>query len=548
VAVTAETLGAWTVFGALDQQVANQPDKRFVQMIDGGSLSYRQASDQAEQVASLLQSLDVNGGDRVACLMTSSLDLVRLWLGAGRSGAVFVPLNTELTGFFLSHQLNACRAEVVVASPALINQILQVEADLKHLRMIVVADVQDGKAIDCGRFTKTMFSDWQKHDRFDGPKPSFDDIACIIYTSGTTGPSKGVLLPHAHCYLYAFGNIEHNDITSDDIFYIVLPLFHVNGLFMQLYAALLSGASAVVRPRFSASAFLDEVIDHGITITYLLGFVSYIFAQPPSPRDRQHRLRRVQQTPNFQESQKIWAERYGISPVTSGYGMTEVNICAWSTTETAANGSSGRPYSRFFDVIIADPETGIEVSAGNVGEILVRPKVPGAFMAGYDGLPEATVNAWRDLWFHTGDAGRIDERGVLFFIDRMKDCIRRGGENISSYEVELAISGFGSLREIAAYPVPADQPGNEDEVMVSLIPEPDTIIDIDALSRFVDDALPRFARPRYVAIVDELPRTATSKVKKSELKKIGVTASTIDLRNRRASGKPNPSRARDAVG
>lgn len=506
------------------------------------TLSYEAAAEQADQVASYLQALGVAPGDRVACLMASSLDFVRLWLGAARLGAVFVPLNTELTGNFLQYQLNACRARFVAVDRNGAQALAKVADELPHLSHALLCgdaaghtggDLAVGAALD--RLCPQDFRHWRRHDRYQGLHPRPQDIGCIIYTSGTTGPSKGVLMPHAHCFLFALGSVEACEITPADIYYIVLPLFHVNGLFMQLYATLIGGAVANIRPRFSAGAFFDELIACGATITNVLGSVSaYLFAQAPAPRERAHRLRLVQQTPNIEEAERTWRERFGVPHLITGYGMTEVNICAWTTTRDTRINACGKPYSRYFDLIVADPQTDQPVPAGQVGEILVRPKVPFGLMAGYDGMAEATVTAWRNLWFHTGDAGSIDADGYLYFIDRMKDCIRRGGENISSYEVEQAIMAFGDIQEVAAFPVPADRPGTEDEVMLAVLPQAGQRIDIDRLIEHADQALPRFARPRYIDIVEELPRTPTAKVKKAELRKRGVTAATVDCREHRA--------------
>jgi crotonobetaine/carnitine-CoA ligase len=216
--------------------------------------------------------------------------------------------------------------------------------------------------------------------------------------------------------------------------------------------------------------------------------------------------------------------------VISGFGMTEINMPVWGRVGRSTPGASGWVHSDHFELIVADPQTDRSVPAGEVGEILVRPKVPWGFMAGYQGMPEKTVDAWRNLWFHTGDAGRLDADGVLTFVERLKDCIRRRGENIAAAEVEMLVATLRGVAEVAAYAVPSDVPGGEDELMLSIVADPDMEAGAPALVALGDAAealLPRFARPRYLRWVSELPKTATGKVQRSVLRQAG-TAAALD--------------------
>jgi crotonobetaine/carnitine-CoA ligase len=175
----------------------------------------------------------------------------------------------------------------------------------------------------------------------------------------------------------------------------------------------------------------------------------------------------------------------------------------------------------WFEMIIADPETDRQLRPGEVGEILVRPKVPFGFMTGYYAMPEKTVEAWRNLWFHTGDAGMMDESGLLTFVDRIKDCIRRRGENISAAEVEEAIAPLPGIAEVAACAVPSDIKGGEDEILLSVVLAPGVSLTPEAIVEYADRVLPRFARPRFIRFMAELPHTATGKVQRAVLRKQG---------------------------
>lgn len=529
----------WTPSAVIDRQARTTPDKVFVRMISTGeTFTYAEAQKQSGQVATFLHDQGVAPGDRVACYMLSSLDYVRVWLGAARLGATLVPLNLDLTGRLLEYQLDACKASVVIVDSASREAMEHSAPRLQHVRRLIVCDPapEPSRAIDA-----VPFDGWRQKSPWAGEETQGSDIGCIIYTSGTTGPSKGVLMPHAHCYIFALGSVEHARLTAQDIVYLFLPLFHVNGLFMQLYAAAIAGASVVMRARFSVSAFLPDAIEHKATISSLLGSIaSYLETQPPSPDDRRHQLRLVHQTPKLPALERMWQERFGVPDVITGYGMTEVNLCVWSSPRGTPPGACGRAYEDFFELRIVNPQTDVELPCGEVGEIVVRPRHPFGFMAGYDGMPEATVAAWRNLWFHTGDAGRIDAQGYLYFVDRMKDCIRRGGENISSYEVEQAFAGYPGVQEVAAYPVAADA-GGEDEVMVAVVPVPGAQIDLAQLHAAVCGALPRFAHPRYLELFDALPKTGTAKIRKVELRRRGVGEHTFDARVHAGAPRREPA-------
>jgi crotonobetaine/carnitine-CoA ligase len=506
----------WVLPDVLEAQARQRGEQTFLTVIGEGGLTYAAAARQARQVAARCAELGVGAGDAVAVLLPNGLDFVRLWLGLGRLGAIIVPINTGLTGDFLAHQLRDSSARVVVAAGDAAAAVADVLPAIPGLRVLDI----DG---------------WQHAPEFDGPFPLASETACLMYTSGTTGPSKGVLMPHAHCYLFGLGSIEGLGITASDRYYVSMPLFHANGLFMQLYATLIAGATAVLRGRFSASSWLRDIREHGCTVTNLLGAMSqFVIAQPTGPDDRAHALRVVCPVPNPPPHERAWHERFGIPEVVSAYGMTEVNIPLYGRLGTSRPGTAGLVLDRWFEGTVRDPDTDDLMAAGEVGEIMVRPKVPFGFMAGYAGLPDATLKAWRNFWFHTGDSGVMDEQGWVTFVDRTKDCIRRRGENISSFEVESAVARLDGVAEVAAYAVPAGEEGTEDEVMLAVVPVPGTRLDPAAIAAHADKVLPRFARPRYVEVVNALPKTPTQKVRKQELRARAVTSATWDREDQTA--------------
>lgn len=342
------------------------------------------------------------------------------------------------------------------------------------------------------------------------------DTSCIMFTSGTSGPAKGVMMPHAHCVLFGVGTIDNYRLHADHTFYICLPLFHANGLFMQLMACLLSGATAVLRQRFSASQWLADIRRYKVTHTNMLGaLAAFVAAQPPTDQNGDHNLQVIGSAPLPASAEETLRTRFKVPHVIPLYGMTEVNIPLYGRLGEQAPGTCGRLYSEYFEVEIRDPETDKSIPAGETGEIMVRPRQPFGFMTGYVGMPEKTLEAWRNFWFHTGDAGRIDSEGRFVFVDRIKDCIRRRGENISSYEVEQAFLALEDIAEAAAYAIPAaGGEGMEDEVMIALetkvgaAPTPEKWLELAAPN------LSRFAIPRYLRVVDTLPKTPTGKIRK----------------------------------
>jgi crotonobetaine/carnitine-CoA ligase len=525
----------WVLPEVLAYQARVRGTKAYITTVDGETLTYAEAEAQAAKVAGFYASLGVQPGDTVAVMMPNGLDFVRTWLGLGRLGAILVALNTDLKGAFLEHQMRNSGAKVALFHASLLPALQDIADRLPELKTVVVAGDPVQAVVPGWRLVK--IDEWCAASAYEGPLPKARDIASVIYTSGTTGPSKGVLLPHAHCFLFGLGEIENHAMTEEDRFYVVMPMFHVNGLYLQLYATMIAGATAVMRPRFSASSWLPDVRQHRITITNMLGaMAAFIHAVPPSPADRDHCLRIIQTAPNPPEHDRIWRERFGVPEVLSGFGMTEVNICCYGPIGRSRPGTCGVVYDRYFEVEIRDSETDEPVPRGTVGEIMVRPKVPFGFMAGYHKMPEKTVEAWRNFWFHTGDAATMDQDGYVIFLDRIKDCIRRRGENISSFEVEAAIGRFPGVKEVAAYAVPSTIEGAEDEVMLAVVAEPGVTLDMQALVRHADRELPRFAQPRFIEIMDSLPKTPTARVQKAKLRQRGVTAATWDREAASKSG------------
>ena len=313
--------------------------------------------------------------------------------------------------------------------------------------------------------------------------------------------------------------------------FICMPFFHAMGLPIQLIGCLAAGTPAHVIQRFSATTWLDDIRTTEATITFGLGVIpEFIFRQPPTEYDRDHRLRKMVAAPVADEWGPAFEERFGLK-LLQGYGMTECNIPVWSSLDDPlVGGCTGPVIDEFFEVRITDPDTDEFLPVGEVGEIVIRPKEPSCFMAGYFRMPERTVEAWRNLWFHSGDAGRFDDRGRLHFVDRIKDCIRRRGENISSYEIEQVLNEHPRVAESAVVGVRVEGAGGEEEVKAYLVSSDLTgaLADNKDVLDWCVERMPRYAVPRYIEHVNELDKTLTGKLRKQALREIGVSQNTWD--------------------
>ena len=503
----------WTITRVVLAQADRYPDKTAIEFTVGNSWTFADCKQQGLHSAAVLKKSGVSSDDAVALMIDSPEQFTRYWLGLNFLGATMVAINTGMRGSLLKHQLDISECRFLITTE-------QYQDEFKAIRSTAKILLTDQLA----NLTVNPITTSKIHDSKNS------DLSCIMFTSGTSGPSKAVLMPQAHCMLFAVGTIDNYQLQPDDVFYICLPLFHANGLFMQLLACLAMGCKAVIRERFSASAWLSDIRKYNITHTNTLGAVAaFIVAQNPSPEDKNHSLRVLGAAPLPAVAEESFRNRFGIRSVVPLYGMTEVNIPLYGKLNESAPGTCGHVYDKYFEVEIRHPDTDDPIATGETGEIMVRPKLAHGFMSGYAGMPEETLKTWRNLWFHTGDAGYCNGKGQFVFVDRIKDCIRKRGENISSYEVEQAFLAVEDIAEVAAYAVPADGgEGMEDEVMITVMPKSESNHNIEDWVETATKNLPVFAIPRYIRITDSLPKTQTGKIRKVVLREEGVTADTCD--------------------
>jgi crotonobetaine/carnitine-CoA ligase len=501
------------------------PDKPFA-LFDDETWTYGAAATEAWRAAHALRRVGVEMGDYVSVWMPTGPDVLRAWFGANAAGAVYSPLNLAARGSYLQHTLNLAESKVLVAHPDLLDRLAGL--DLPHLERVVL--VGDPVAVDLPWPTVTFAEllEGVSDERPVLPRPvePWDDLS-LIYTSGTTGPSKGVRASHAafwnygNCFIARF-------VDESDRYLQPLPMFYTAGTGIT-YSMIQAGGSLAYPKGFSSTTFWDDVRRFDATITIAIhGMVSFMLDQPVRADDADNPLRVVYMGPLTRHQE--FAERFGCRVYTA-YGMTEVPVPIVSGLDPEDGRSCGRSADPDrYELRLVD-EHDVPVPVGTPGELIVRHSLPWTVNSGYKNMPEATANAWRNGWFHTGDEFVLDADGNFVFLDRMKDVIRRRGVNISSFEVEEEVRSHPSVKDVAAVAVrnpDMEESAGDEEVKVVVVLEDGAAVEPAELVEYLTPRMPRHWLPRFVEFAPELPRTESFKVRKSDLRDAGVTADTWD--------------------
>ena len=504
----------------LERCATEHPQRPYIRLADGSAISYGAFHDDVRRAAAGLARLGVKQGDTVNVWMPNGVEMIRLWFAINWLGGVFVPINVAYKGNLLAHVIGNGGAQVIIASSDLVARLAEV--DRAQLRTLVVVGAA-ASAIDGLTTVGAEVLDAKPSEpllQLARPIEPWDTQS-IIYTSGTTGRSKGVLSCYAHLW-HMSGPESFYMLDSNDCFLVYGPLFHVAGT-LPVVAMLNRGGQIGMVGEFSTEAFWPAVRATGATFVILLGVMSsFISKRPASADDRDHPLKKAMMIPLPDDSQ-AFAQRFGVT-VWTLFNMTEINVPIVSAPDPKVVGTCGRQRPGV-ELRIVD-ESDCEVPHGTIGELIIRSDAPWALNSGYFNNDEATVQAWRNGWFHTGDAFRCDDEGNFFFVDRMKDAIRRRGENISSFEVEVEILAHPQIRECAVVAVPNELA--EDDVLAIVAPAPGASIVPEQLLEFLLPRLAHFMLPRYIRVMDALPRTPTQKVEKYLLRQQGLTSDTWD--------------------
>ncbi len=503
------------------QSQADRVGQRPLLTLPGGEWTHADAAPRAAARAGALLAAGIARGDRVALMAGNRIAVMATVRACGWMGAIAVPVNTASMAAQVEHVLRDSGAALLVVEAAFLERLpAPLPPSLK--RLWVLGDLPSQLPVG------VLVEAWPS------PAPAVPaadlgpgDVFAILYTSGTTGAPKGVMCPHAQYVAWGLNTARILGIGPDDVLATTLPLFHINALNTYSQAAV-AGCRAAWEPRFSASGFWPAMQQRQATVVYLLGaMVPMLLAQPVTAAERGHRVR-IGLGPGVPAAAaQAFRERTGVA-LLEGYGSTETNFVLATTAGAPPDGTMGVVQPGFHARVVDEHD--VELPPGEAGELVVRADEPFAFAGGYWGLPQQTVDAWRNLWFHTGDRVVREADGRIRFVDRLKDAIRRRGENISSWEVEQILLSHPGVATAAVFPVRSELA--EDEVMAALILREGERFDPQAIWAWCEPRLPRFAVPRYLEAVDDLPRTANGKVQKFKLRERGVTPGTVDRQAR----------------
>jgi crotonobetaine/carnitine-CoA ligase len=481
--------------------------------------TFAQTAAIAAASAQALVDAGIKPGDRVALMCSNRPEFLQVYLGCAWLGAIAVPINTALRGFQLSHIFRNSRPALLVVEAQFVVAIESVEAGVElPPRTWIIGAAAD--AIDA-RLSALPLPALGAAAPAAAVRPG--DTVAILYTSGTTGPAKGVCCPQAQLFWWGIYSARALGVREGDVLFTTLPLFHTNAL-NAFYQALLNGCTYVLEPKFSASGFWAAAQRHNATVGYLLGaMASMLLAQPKNANDKAHRLRVALGGGVPPQIHGPFLQRFGV-PLVDGYGSTETNFVFAGTIPSDRPGTMGYLADGIEARIVDENDSALP--DGQAGELVLRAGEPFAFATGYFGMPEKTVEAWRNLWFHSGDRVVRDADGHYRFIDRMKDSIRRRGENVSSWEVEQTIQSHPAVAACAIYPLPSEL--GEDEVAAAILLEPGQSLEPVDIVRHCEGQIAYFAIPRYVRILSQMPLTENGKIKKGVLREAGITTDTWD--------------------
>lgn len=525
-------------------------------------LSFHEFNKIANSIAHGLISLGINKGDRVSVFLRNPLVTAMAMFGIWKAGAIFCPINFNYKGQLLVYQINDSDPRAIFIEKDLIPLLNEVKGEISACPVIVYAPKEKdhdykpesaGNTLDKYFSTETSFDEILKGDTSNvDVELKYMDIASIIYTSGTTGSPKGVVQPYRWMNNYVFN--WRRIFNQEDVIYSDLPMYHVAGAFFNLVRALWVGCECAMWDKFSVKDFWNRIQKSGSTSAVLLDvMVPWLMNTPETPDDYKNTLNKVYMAPMPQYHHDV-AKRFGLDFVITGFGQTETgsgsiciidelkneqgtppelykgmskeeiysvakkfHITVVDAKKDETKGILGTP-SLLFEASVVN-ELDEECAPGEPGELVFRPKFPSLFVKEYYNKPEATLKAFRNLWFHTGDACFKNENGVYFFVDRMGSVIRVKGEFVSSYQVEDIINKHPKVNICGVFPIPAEV-GGEHDIVTFIVPKQGEKLDEEELREWIKKAMPKFMWPKYIRFVDKLPETPTSKIEKYKLREL----------------------------
>lgn len=485
--------------------------------VAGRSLTYAEAWRRVTLAAAGLRETGVRPGDRVVIMAPNSVESLLSWFAVHLVGAVDAPVSVEAPGSYLRHVLADLEATAAIGTPDTLDVL--VSAAREPFTVLV--------SIGGGPGENTL--DFEQLCELADPvvaddAPAAWELGTIMYSSGTTGPSKGVMLAQGYYSTLARVHAAFAELPRRVRIYCAQPLCHIDARSAVIDALHLRG-QVVLGTRFSASGFWDELERHDTDVFFYVGtMIHLLFKQPARDTDRAARRRIGLGSATPSAIHRTFERRFGVDLV-EGYGMTELGIMAGQMPGRAEPGSVGVVVD-WIEARLVDARDE-DVPTGESGELIVRPRGQHLHMLGYWRNPEATLEAWRGLWFHTGDVLRQLPSGALEYVGRTKDAIRRRGENVSAWEVEEAAGRHPDVLEAAAIGVPSDL--GEEDVALIVVGVGGRTLDLDDLRAHMANDLPRFALPRFIEVVESLPKTPSERIAKGAVRERGLTPAARDF-------------------
>ena len=521
------TSSNWAVL--LEEQAEKIGDEPFLHVLyQDRYINYRKMNENANRIAHYLLGLKGGPGVGVGTLMGNSPQFLDLFFGIQKIGMYITPVNTELKGDGLAFTIENSDVEALVIDYDLIDRYRSVEDRLPKIKSVIVNTLEAPQDFVVPGDMVDMKEAYGEDIPTINPAVDFDEnsILVILYTSGTTGLPKGVVSRYNKNIVDRVKQFSGILVTPDSVYYTAFPLFHGNALYITVTICLAAGCSVALAKKFSATRFWDDINRSNTTIFNTLGAViPILMKQPERPNEKTHQVTRVLSGGCPADLWEPFENRFNVE-IWEVYGAVDGSGIILNFG-TAPKGSIGKPHDTILKVV---DDNGSEVPAVQPGELLFKVSPEKKSTVEYYKNPEASAEKTKGEWEHTGDLVYQDQDGHLFFVGRKTDSMRRRGENVSAFEVEKEILKHPGVLECAVYGVPSEL--TEDEIMACIRPVEGERLDPDEIWDFLQDKLAKFAIPRYIRFVEDFPRTETFRVKKNELKALGVTEDTVDAENK----------------
>jgi crotonobetaine/carnitine-CoA ligase len=514
-----------TLVHVLRMQAERAGDLVFLQD-ETRQLSFAEVNRRVNALARGLAQLGVGRGDRVCFFMGAAIEVVLLVLAINKLGAVWIPINTDYKGDWLQDLLRSSQAKVIVVDEPLSGRLGRVIENVPHEHVVLFGATAVDALPGAIPFEGLLNA---PDDEPDLSNIRYGDVSAVLWTSGTTGKSKGVMQSH-NVWIRAAEHVNYESRPGDSV-YSIMPTYNTAAWTSNIFRALVEGLPCAIDPKFSVSSFWDRLRRFNATQTFTLGAMHmFLWNQPERDDDAANPLRIAGMVPMPDALIGPFCERFGIERILQGFGQSETGSIITRSLSTASRafkpGALGVAHDDVEIRLVDDDHA--DVPTDTPGEALVRGRTPHVIFEGYFDNPDANAASIQGGWFHTGDLLRCDEDGDYYFVDRKKDAIRSKGRNISTIEVEQAVSRHPAIERVAAYGITCEHLDAEQDLALAIVLKDSVTLTEPELARFINDNAPYFFVPRYIEFVDTLPYTPTGKVRKIELRQRGCTPAMWD--------------------